>query len=239
MLSQPSPREIRLLSSKPLFQGVPEEQLLCFAQATCLQKFPGGTDILTLQEQAGMVFVIVSGSVKVYLPQQGAISGKLETILCILGPGELLGELSAIDGEGHSASVTTLEATRCVCISDRHFRQCLHQVPTLNYNVLRMVIRRLRLLTSKTQTLCTLDVAGRLAQQLLLFAEYYGEPDEHGYTVLPLRLTQSNLAGLIGASRERVNRAMNLYKRQGCLSVHEGFRITLHDLEALRRACHP
>ncbi len=90
---------------------------------------------------------------------------------------------------------------------------------------------------AQIQALGTLDIAGRVARQLLVFAEEYGEPADGGGVLIPLRLTQGDLAGLVGATRVRVNAAMVAFKRQGSIVVDDTSRITVRDRQALERRC--
>ena len=86
------------------------------------------------------------------------------------------------------------------------------------------------------QALSTLDVAGRVARQILVFADQYGRHDANGIRI-PVPLTQSDIAEMVGATRERVNHAMVAFKQQGTVSVDAQHRITIHDRRALAERC--
>jgi CRP/FNR family cyclic AMP-dependent transcriptional regulator len=96
-----------------------------------------------------------------------------------------------------------------------------------------MLSRRLRLANSRLQANATLDVEGRVALQLLSLSQELGEATEHG-TLIPIRLSQTDLAALVGASRVRVNQIVVDYKRRGIIDIDSRLRITLLDSEALR-----
>jgi CRP-like cAMP-binding protein len=115
------------------------------------------------------------------------------------------------------------------------FGSWLQTVPELNANLLRLLARRLRLAGIQILTLSTLDLYGRVARQLLSLAAQCGEPlKEDGDAVLiPLRLTQSDLAAMVGATRARVNAVLMHYKRHGIIAVDRSLRITLCDPAAL------
>ena len=100
---------------------------------------------------------------------------------------------------------------------------------------MRILSRRLRLANVRIQAHCTLDTFGMVAHQLLEFAELYGVPTASGATYVPIRLTQSDLATLIGASRERVNQVMVAYKKSGIISVDSRFHITVERTDMLRK----
>jgi CRP/FNR family cyclic AMP-dependent transcriptional regulator len=145
--------------------------------------------------------------------------------------------MSLVDGLGRSATVVTRERSVLLWIDRACFWESLERMPALMYNLVRILSRRLRLASAQIQWLATQDVYGRLASQILTFAEEYGVPDGSGTIRIPLRLTQDELAALVGASRVRVNQALAFYKRHRCISVDRQLHITVHDPAALARRC--
>ena len=115
------------------------------------------------------------------------------------------------------------------------FLSSMEEVPAIARNLVGILSRRLRLADTHARSLAALDVHGRLAAQILAFAREYGEPLSDGGTLIPLRLTQTELAGLVGASRVRVNQALGYYRKRGNISIDRDHRITVHDEEALAR----
>ena len=116
------------------------------------------------------------------------------------------------------------------------FQECL-QIPEFSNNLVRLLCARLRLANEQIQSLSSLDVAGRVARQLLAFAERYGLPEEGG-TRISLRLTQSDLAQLVGASRERVNQIMVDLRQKGLIALEPGQQVVVRDPAGLARICH-
>jgi CRP/FNR family cyclic AMP-dependent transcriptional regulator len=102
-------------------------------------------------------------------------------------------------------------------------------------NLTNILSRRLRLANAHLRSVAAMDVSGRVAAQLLILAQEYGEPSSRNGTLIPLPLTQSDLAGLVGASRVRVNQAIVFFKKRRYLSVGTDRRITVHDADALAR----
>jgi CRP/FNR family transcriptional regulator, cyclic AMP receptor protein len=158
-------------------------------------------------------------------------------ILGIYGPGELVGEMSLMDRCECCATVVTLEQSTLCWIDHVAFETCLRTMPILTYNLSRHFSRRLRFASAHIQALATLDIFGRVARQLLAFAQKYGEVTSSGTVLIPLRLTQGDLADIIGASRMRVNRVLCFYKEQQYLSMCTDGRITIHHPEALAQRC--
>jgi CRP-like cAMP-binding protein len=156
-------------------------------------------------------------------------------ILGLRGPGEVVGEMSLLDHQARSATVTALEPCSVLWVDRATFGAWLQTVPALNANLLRLLARRLRLAGIHILTLSTLDLYGRVARQLLSLATECGEPLEDGgdAVLIPLRLTQSDLAAMVAATRARVNAVLMYYKRHGVIAVDRSLRITLRDPAAL------
>ncbi len=108
-------------------------------------------------------------------------------------------------------------------------------MPAMSQNLLRILSRRLRNSTSHLRAIAALDVNGRIIQQMLAFADRYGSSSRDGQVLIPIRLTQNDLAGLVGASRKRVNQAMVILKRCGWIAIDGSFHITIKDRAALEK----
>lgn len=221
-----------VLSEMPLFRGLESSQLARFQSLLHRRTVPAGRNVMTAEEPGEVVYVIASGTAKIHVEQE---DGR-DVILAVLGPGEVLGEMSAADALGRSATVTTLEECVLLWIDRATFRRYLETVPELTLNLVRVLSRRLRLADAHIQALASLDVYGRVARQLLAFGDEYGRETPDGI-VIPLRLTQGDLASLVGASRVRVNKVLVDYKEQGHISEGQNHYITVHNREALVARC--
>jgi CRP/FNR family transcriptional regulator, cyclic AMP receptor protein len=212
-----------------LFRGLSEEQLSRVASCIHRRHFPASAAIISAETPGEVVYIVLSGTVKIKVDQADGT----EVIIAILGPGEIVGELSVIDSSGRSADVLTLEDSVLLWLDRASFENLITTVPTLAHNLLRVLSRRVRLSTEQIQALCTLDVLGKVARQLLVFADQYGEESESGVRI-PMRLTQSDLAGMVGASRERVNQVLAGLKARHLISLDASQHITLHGRDKLR-----
>jgi CRP/FNR family cyclic AMP-dependent transcriptional regulator len=222
------------LASIPLLEGLSAEHLNEMGQLLHPRKFPAGRNIMTVDQPGETVYVLLKGSVKIYVDQ---VDGS-EVILAFLGPGDTFGELSLVDSAGRSASVVALEECSCLAMDRSSFHRSLKTVPELSYNLVRLLSRRLRLANEQIQALSTLDVRGRVARQLLAFAQQYGETgaEQQGIRI-PLRLTQTDVAALVGASRERVNQVIVDFKGDGFIAVDPSHYFTVLDQNALIARC--
>ncbi len=175
------------------------------------------------------VVVLLSGRVKVSSVTE---EGK-EIVLAFRGPGDLLGELSALDGEPRSATVEAIEPVEALAIPAADFRSFLIGHPEVALLLLRMLSRRLRDADRKRVEYGAHDTVGRVSARLVELAERYGEPVKRGLQI-GLPISQEELAGWTGASREAVSKALQTLRKVGWV-VTERRRITVLDLEALRR----
>lgn len=195
------------------------------------QEVPAGVRLMSGETPGDSAYVIRHGAVKVQVEQE---DGR-EVIIAILGPGEIVGEMSMVDRELRSGSVVTLEACVLFWIDRDTFEQCLQRMPQLTLNLTEILSRRLRIANERIKALATLDVYGRIAHHLLVLADEYGEETDRGVRI-PIRLTQGDLASLVGASRVRANQALVLLKRRGAITTDQHHHITVHDRELLARA---
>lgn len=222
-----------LITDLALFRGLtPAQQTQVGARLYC-RTFLAGSNIIMADQPGEVVYIIQSGTVKIHIEQA---DGR-DVILAILGPGDIVGEMSLIDSAGRSASVVTLEDSQLVWFSGEVFQEFLRTIPVFAQNLVRVLSGRVRLANELVQALATLDVNGRVARQMLAFAEKYGRPGANGAVVIPIRLTQGDIADLVGASRKRVNQVMVTFKQMGYLSVDEKGRVTVYDRPALARLC--
>jgi CRP/FNR family cyclic AMP-dependent transcriptional regulator len=216
-----------------LFRELTPEQLACVSELLHSKTFPAGSYIFTEEQRGEVVYFIHRGTIKIHIEQ---VNGE-DVILNIIGPGDVLGDMSVLDGLGRSANAVTLEESALFWMDCDDFNQCLLTLPQFSYNMARILSRRLRLASTRIQMLSTLDVYGRVAHQILAFARIYGVAGENGSTCIPIRLTQTDLAHLVGASRVRVNQVLVTFKKLKYISVDSNYRISVHNPEALAKRC--
>ena len=220
-----------LLSDIPLFAGLTPTQLDWVAQRSHRRVFEAGRNVMTIEQPGEAVYVILHGTVKIHVEQS-----ERDVILSILGTGDLLGEMSLIDSVGRSASAVTLENSLLLWMDKATFHYILDNFTPVARNLVKILSARVRLSDQMIQALATLDVNGRVARQLLAFAEKYGyEKDEA--TQIRIVLTQSDIADLVGASRKRVNQAMVLFKERGLIDTDAEGRISIKDRAGLASYC--
>ncbi len=179
-------------------------------------------------DEAGPVVVLIGGRAKISFTEGGR-----EAIFGVVGPGELIGELAAIEGSPRSTTVTTLEPVDALVIPRSDFLGLLDRRPRIAVAILHVVARRLRYADAQRAQYATLDVAGRLAQRLLELSDRFGVEQKGGIEIR-LPLSQEELASWVGASREAVSKAFQLLRTLGIVETGRR-RVTVLDLDALGR----
>ncbi len=218
------------LARVPLFEGVPRSELARLLEHLHETRFPAAASVMVADQPGEAVYVILSGSVKVHAMRPDGT----EVVLAVLGAGEVLGEMSAADSLGRSAGVVALEETTLLWIDRRTFRASVASSTVLSGNLAEVLSRRVRLANARLISLASLDVPGRVASQLLSLAREYGQETPEG-TRIPMRLTQADLAALVGASRVSVNQALGQFRKRGAISTGKDGRVSVRDEDALAR----
>jgi CRP-like cAMP-binding protein len=207
--------------------GVSEREAL--AAASKRRRFKRDEAIFDKDDAGESLFIIDEGSVRIYLPSpQGA-----DLTLAMLGPGDFFGDMALLDGRPRSASAAALRETETVALDRADFTAVIRSRPEAAMAVLAAVAGRLRETNEMAGDLAFLDVGGRLAKKLLELAAAHGV-QRPGGILLDLRLTQEELANMVGVTRESVNRNLALLRREGVIGG-QGRRFVIRDAEALRR----
>jgi len=192
------------------------------------RRFERGAVLLHQRDDSDRVVVVGSGRVKVCtVTDEGR-----EVVLAFRGPGDLLGEQSAIDGEPRSATVLALEPVEALVVAASEFRAFLEAHPRVALMLLEMLSRRLRDADRKRVDFAARDTVGRVAARLVELAADHGQPGEGGVAIT-LPLSQDELAGWTGASREGVGKALAQMRALGWVRTGRR-RITVIDLPAVR-----
>jgi CRP/FNR family cyclic AMP-dependent transcriptional regulator len=204
---------IEFIQSLPIFNGFSPQQLERAAQVVKRRDCEVGEYLITEHASGNTIFIIIQGSVKISATRNGE-----EVILGFRGKGELVGEISVLDGDSRSASVRTQTPCVIACITRHDFWNTLWIMPPLPYNLARLLADRVRRLTRQLQSMACLDVPGRLAQQLLALSNEHSIMTEQGM-MIPFSISQIELAQMIGATRVQVNRTFQLWKKLGFIIV--------------------
>ena len=209
------------LKAVPFFTQLNDRELEVVRSVASERTYPKNAVVLTEGEMGDSLYMIQSGKVKVVI---GDEEGR-ELILKILGPGDFFGEMSMIDKQPRSASVTTIEPATFLVLSNAAFERCVEQAPRIANMVMQILAQRVREADRKIGTLALMDVYGRVASTLLELAVY-----TNGKLVVGEKLSQQELANMVGASREMVNRILKDLSERGFISI-ESKSITIINRE--------
>ena len=217
------------LQQTTIFGDLHDSALRQLAQV-CLQRTYRRGQFLWYQGDPGdYLVVIVRGLVKVTVTSPRGD----EMLLVTLGPSEVVGELSVIDGGARSASVVALTPTTGIVIGRAPLIALMHRSPELLDVLLRSMGALVRRLTERATDLVFLDLVARVAKLLLREAERRSGEQQQG-ALVDLGLTQTELAQMVGASRPAVNRVLQSLAARGSISI-DGRKIIVQDSSALRR----
>jgi CRP/FNR family cyclic AMP-dependent transcriptional regulator len=176
------------------------------------------------------VLVLTAGEVAIVSP----VRGGGELVHTIIRAGQLIGELALLNDGRRTAGARATSPTTAWAIGRDAFWGFLESNPPASSALLRQVAARLAAREALIDDLLSLDVKSRLAKVLLGLAADHGQPEPDGGTRISLHLTHRDLAGMVGASRENVSRALGAFRRRGFID-YDSDSIRLRDQEALRR----
>lgn len=216
------------LQGSALFQHVDPESLREIARQLRRRRFRRNETIFHQGDPGDALHMVSSGAIKIVLP---SLDGE-EAIIATLRRGDFFGELAILDDAPRSATAVALEATETWTLSRALFHELLDRDSTLRDALLAGLARELRRLTRQVEELHFLDLAGRLAMRLTRLARD-GDPDATEAR-LDWPYTQSDLAAMIGGTRQSVNKLLAVLVERGLVIIDRDALI-IPDVAALER----
>ena len=206
-----------------LFGELPEDVLEDIVDETHDRDLQRGDIIFREDDPPDELYIVLSGRIAIV---NKSIDGR-ESMVALMEPGDLFGEMGLFDGKGRSAQARALEDSVVTCIPYQPVRSLYEETPIYLWQVIQMLAGRLRNMDEALADSVFLDVTGRTAKKLL---ELAGESEEFS-----LPITQEELAGMVGASRERVNKAIAAFVRLGWIEqMDRSYRITNREQLTIR-----
>ena len=190
---------MKYLDRVDLFDGLSDEQAEVLKGRSRIRSFAPNTIVVNEGDDGSSLFVVQSGSLKVFLTDN---VGR-EVTLSLLDPGDYFGELALLDDAPRSASVIALTRSEVLQIPRVAFLALIEAHPACMQIVVRNLVGRIRTLTESVRSLALVDVFGRISRIFNSLAV-----EEDGVGIIDRRLTQQDLANMVGASREMVNRIL-------------------------------
>ena len=212
-----------------IFADLPEEDIRALTPVAKRRTFRSGEVIFHRDDPGQVLYMIKEGKVKICIisPDGQDVS------LTVFGKGEVFGEFALLDGLPRSADAVALEKVECYTLQRSDFQNAILKNPKIAILVMEALIKRLRNTDQMVEDLIFLDVYGRVAKKLLELADAHGVKVDDGVRI-DVRLTQQELASMVGASRESVNKVLGYFTDKNFISTDK-HRITLHRMADLKR----
>jgi CRP-like cAMP-binding protein len=227
---EPAQQPEILIAELPLLARLSKDDRQALASRARMRSYPAATVIFREGEPGDSLHVIVSGRVRIVVSSG---SGE-EATVAVLGVGDCFGELSLLDGLPRSASAVTSIATRTFVVTRDAFVEWLTDRPSAGLAIMETLSLRLRRTDQALADMAFLDLNRRLAKQLVQLAEVQDLEGARSNQRIRVQVTQSELASMLGVSRESVNKQVNAFARDGLVSLSRG-AVTVEDLGSLRR----
>lgn len=207
-----------VLKSVPLFSAFTEQQLVTLLNYVQHRSYPRNVFVIQAGDETDSLYVILSGKVKVLIPDD---QGR-EVILSVMGPHDFFGEMGILDDQPRSASVSTLEPCEMLRLSKAGFMNCLKENSDVAMLVIRNLVKRLREADRKIESLALIDVSGRVVRLLVDMAQ-----EVDGKLVVPRTPPKQEIARMIGASREMVSRVIKELQDKGLIRAERRSMVIL------------
>ena len=218
---------MQLLSQTRLFRDLDAGSIEKLAERAVERTYRKGQLVFHQGDIAQSLFVMIEGLIKVFVTSEDGD----EMVLVTLRPPDVFGEISLIDGNPRSASAETIEATTVLELGRGPFLDLLKESPSMTESLLLSLGAVLRRLTEQASDLVFLDLHGRVAKLLVNMADSRGSGDQE--IEFDLELTQTDLANMVGGSRQSVNQILRSFERRGYLHM-EGRKFMIKNLGNLR-----
>ena len=223
------PQEEEVVRRAPLFTALDEAAAISLRASMDSVKIAKGSILFKEGDDGEHLYVIIDGKLKL-----GTSSGDgRENLLSILGPGEMFGELSLFDPGPRTSTATAVTDAKLLSLSHEKVIPWLKQNPEVSLQLLTRLSQRLRRTNEAVGDLVFSDVPGRVAKALIDLGDRFGKTSPEGLLVNH-DLTQEELAQLVGASRETVNKALADFAGRGWLKL-DGRSVLITDVERLSK----
>lgn len=221
-MSESNDDKAEFVSRVPLFSDLAPDEIAKLVKIAVARRYPRNATIFHEGDRADALYILQQGQVKILLTD---VNGR-ETIVSTLRAGECFGEMALIDSEERCAQVVTMAPCQLLVIASSEFRRLLGESPELSIALLRQLSERLRQANRNIGSLATLDVLGRVARLLIEYAQ-----EEEGELIVRDLPTQRDIAAMVGASREMVNRVFQHLTRNGYLESRLGGWVLRESIE--------
>jgi len=217
------------LAQVPIFRRAGVGELEQLGSVAKRETFKPNTVVFFQEDRADKLYVILSGGAKVY---QQAEDGK-QKIIGILGPGEIFGELTLLDGRERSATVETIDETEMLSMAHRDFHTLATKNPDILWRVMEVLCERIRGLNEETLNLAFEELPCRVVRVLNDLVDKHGKPGAEGRTAI--KTTPADIGKRVGCDRQESNRVLKMLSKRGLVELDID-EVVIPDARALKRA---
>lgn len=211
-------QKMHLLRRSFIFRGLDEVLLRRLARLSQTHRLPAGTLLFQQGEEGDALYGIAEGLIRIWVSGEG---GK-ELTIGLLEPGDVFGEIALLDGLPRSASVEAVEDSLLVMVRREAFLPLLLAETGLARHVIELLCERLRESTKRASEFAFLTLPARLALKLQALAIAYGHDEADGTVRIALKLSQGDLAQMLGVTREAVNKQLKVWGHDGLVRHEHG-----------------
>ncbi len=217
----------RLFEGHPLFGGLSQDDLDALLNHARVERYPAGRAIFAKGSPGRSMMAILRGSVRISAPSS---TGR-EIVLTILHAGEVFGEIALFDGHDRTADATAIAECELLVLDQRNFIPFLERRGDICVSLLKVLCRRLRQTDQQLEDAVFERLDNRVAKVLIRLASSASQGPGAGSSIA-LRVTQQELAGMVGATRERVNKQLRVWQKAGVVRLEKRL-IVIPDIAAV------
>ncbi len=225
-------QEQSILANSTLFNGLDDTVLKDISKLTRRIRLKRDETLFRQGDRADGCYAIVEGAVKVTTES----SDGEETLLAVLGEGDVAGEMGLVDGEPRSANIRALKVSTLAFLPAISFNRYAEENPCIYQHMLQILCCRLRDSNDTITAQKLLPIKGRLARVLLRLADGFGQDVDNGRILIRQKFTQADLGRMSGSARENVSRQINDWRRKNIISRISGYYCIENDGELRKEA---
>ena len=217
MLPRVSIDHRQILEDHYLFSTLPSSEIDKIMSISLIRQYPKNSTIFVRLDEGDRLFAILRGRVKISVFSD---EGR-EVVLALLSAGSFFGEIAALDGSSRTGDASVLEDSDILSIGRKDLMPVLERNPEIYMKIIRILCERLRATNETVEDSVFLTIPARLAKTVAKLSSTYGEP--YGESIrIRSRISQQELANIIGTSREVVNRYLRQLQQQEVIRIEKG-----------------
>ncbi len=226
-------QKCEVLGKVALFETLAPADLEALASVAVTQSLAPRQELFHKGDEGSQIYVVATGQLKVVTTStEGS-----DLIFCLLGPGEVVGEIGILADRPRTATIAAKKPSELIVIDRREFRSLLRTRPDVALELLAVLARRLARVSEFVEDTQFLNLPVRLAKKLVDFASLHGRVgggDSGQSLTIDVKLSQEEWGDLVGTTRESINKQFRTWSSEGLISLDKG-RVVIHDFDELQQ----